>query len=115
MPIMARVKHEDAYYGARYEVGAHPEESEDGQHRRENPDEKAASALLEKNHVEDVDADRTAFERRPKPGDGGQNRRHGICTLLVQHRNDWRWVAELNRCKRICSPLPNRSANPPMA
>ena len=26
----------------------------------------------------------------------------------------WRWEAELNRCKRICSPLPNRSAIPPI-
>ena len=26
----------------------------------------------------------------------------------------WRWEAELNRCKRICSPLPNRSAIPPV-
>ena len=26
----------------------------------------------------------------------------------------WRWEAELNRCKRICSPRPNRSAIPPV-
>lgn len=26
----------------------------------------------------------------------------------------WRWEAELNRCRRICSPQPNRSAIPPV-
>lgn len=25
----------------------------------------------------------------------------------------WRWEAELNRCRGICSPLPNRLATPP--
>ena len=31
-----------------------------------------------------------------------------------KHEVYWRWEAELNRCKRICSPLPNRSAIPPV-
>ena len=30
-----------------------------------------------------------------------------------KHEVYWRWEAELNRCKRICSPRPNRSAIPP--
>ena len=51
--------------------------------RREHPDEEAAGALLEEDHVEDVDADRVALECRPKPRDGGQDRRKGIRTLLL--------------------------------